>query len=70
MANDEMTYQEAVHYRGVVEKSPAVSFWLKEALHKALQRDPVDAYHDASMLAAILKAFVDEALGKKRGGNV
>jgi hypothetical protein len=34
---------------------PAASFWLKEALHKALTRDPVDAPNDAETLTAVLQ---------------
>lgn len=34
--------------------SPATSFWLKEALNKAMQRDPVDALHDAEELVFLL----------------
>jgi len=32
----------------------SVSFWLREALKKALDRDPVDAANDAGLLAIIL----------------
>lgn len=34
--------------------SPSTSFWLKDALQAALQRDPVDAANDAELLAAVL----------------
>lgn len=34
--------------------SPSASFWLKDALKAALQRDPVDAANDAESLAAVL----------------
>lgn len=34
----------------------SASDWLKAALRTALQRDPVDAAHDAERLAAILEA--------------
>lgn len=33
---------------------PAASFWLKNALRSALQRDPVDAANDAEVLAKLL----------------
>ncbi|MEL7491691.1 MAG: hypothetical protein AAGJ73_13315 [Pseudomonadota bacterium] len=33
---------------------PAASKWLKEALEKALPRDPVDAANDAEVLAMVL----------------
>jgi hypothetical protein len=35
---------------------PAASFWLKDTLHSALRRDPVDAANDAEMLALLLDA--------------
>ena len=34
--------------------SPSTSFWLKDALQAALQRDPVDAANDAELLASLL----------------
>ena len=34
----------------------SASDWLKVALRTALQRDPVDAAHDAEMLVAVLEA--------------
>ena len=40
----------------------ATSFWLKEALSKALNRDPVDAANDADFLAMILNARAEAAL--------
>jgi hypothetical protein len=39
--------------------SPATSYWLKDALAKALNRDCVDACHDAELLAEVLRARVD-----------
>ncbi len=33
---------------------PAASFWLKDALRSALERDPVDAANDAMVLARLL----------------
>lgn len=43
-----------------IRHSPAASFWLKEALERALQRDCVDACHDAERLAAVLRARCEE----------
>jgi len=37
-----------------VLQDPAASFWLKDALHSALGRDPVDAANDAEVLAKLL----------------
>ena len=45
-----------------VMASPCTSRWLKVALSAALDRDAVDAAHDADMLAALLTARVDELL--------
>jgi hypothetical protein len=44
--------------------SPSVSFWLKDALRKAVNRDCVDAARDAELLAATLRRRADEALGR------
>jgi len=41
---------------------PATSFWLKRALRGALMRDPVDASHDAEMLATVLAVRCREIL--------
>jgi hypothetical protein len=52
------------HYRTVEEiiADSATSLWLKEALSKALNRDPVDAANDAEFLAMILNARAEAAL--------
>jgi hypothetical protein len=41
---------------------PASSDWLKEALQTALERDPVDALHDALALAEVLERRLREVL--------
>ncbi len=38
---------------------PAASFWLKNALRSALDRDPVDALNDAELLVVALKERLD-----------
>lgn len=38
---------------------PAASFWLKNALRSALDRDPVDASNDAELLVVALKERLD-----------
>jgi hypothetical protein len=38
---------------------PAASFWLKNALQSALNRDPVDALNDAEVLVVVLKERLD-----------
>ena len=35
-------------------EDPGVSYWLKDAIKTAYQRDPVDALHDARRLLKIL----------------
>lgn len=40
---------------------PATSFWLKRALQGAIDRDPVDASHDAQLLAKVLAKVADQA---------
>ncbi len=37
----------------------AASFWLKNALRSALNRDPVDALNDAELLVVALKERLD-----------
>lgn len=46
-------------------KSPCTSYWLQDALKFALLRDPVDAAHDARLLAELLERRAEEILGKK-----
>lgn len=41
---------------------PAASIWLKYTLQRALQRDPIDAAHDAQVLADILSKRADQVL--------
>lgn len=39
-------------------KSPATSYWLRDAIEAALQRDPVDALNDAEVLVLVCQAGV------------
>ena len=41
---------------------PAASFWLKDALSSALERDPVDAANDAEVLSQLLDQRCQEIL--------
>lgn len=43
---------------------PCVSYWTKNALQSALSRDPVDAAHDAALLAKILARRADEIVAQ------
>lgn len=42
--------------------SPSASFWLKDALRKVRDRDPVDAVADAEVLAEVLRERLDSIL--------
>lgn len=42
---------------------PAASYWLRQSLETALERDPVDALNDALVLASVLDAQLRAALG-------
>ena len=48
-----------------VMADPATHFWVKEILNQALQKGPVDAYFDIALVAVILKARMNEAVGLK-----
>jgi hypothetical protein len=49
---DEMIQIEAVIARTIGD--PSTSVWLQEALAAAMDRDPVDAWHDAERLVELL----------------
>ena len=38
---------------------PAASYWLKNAVNTALDRDPVDAVNDAEVLLEVLKRHLN-----------
>lgn len=42
---------------------PSASFWLRQSLRSALERDPVDALNDALVLASVLDAHLRAVLG-------
>jgi hypothetical protein len=44
--------------------SYSASYWLKDALNSALQRDVVDAARDAKYLASLLDELANKALGR------
>jgi hypothetical protein len=48
-------------------QDPAVSFWLRDALVSALDRDPVDAANDAGMLSLAPDKRAADALGSAHG---
>jgi hypothetical protein len=61
--SDERRQQELPTIEEIL-RDPAASFWLKDALHSALNRDPVDAANDAEVLAQLLhqrcRSILDE----------
>ena len=44
---------------------PSASYWLKIALASALQRDCVDASHDAELLALVLSERAQDIVANK-----
>jgi hypothetical protein len=48
-----------------VTEDPAASYWLKNALIEAINRDPVDAAQDAAVLSRILKLRAAAAIEKE-----
>ena len=41
---------------------PALSYWFRNALTTALERDPLDAAHDAGLLAMVLDRRATQVL--------
>lgn len=48
---------------------PASSFWLKEALQKALTRDPVDVLNDAEILTSVLQYRLESLIPQRTTGR-
>jgi hypothetical protein len=48
----------------------STSFWLKDALEKALMRDPVDALNDAQKLANLLSDRLNQQIGVPAGTHI
>lgn len=48
-------------------RDSAASYWLKDAIHAALKRDPLDAARDANRLAEVLTGRLVE-VEKQIGG--
>ncbi len=53
-----------------VMSDKSTSFWLKDALEKALMRDPVDALNDAQILANLLSANLEQKNGMARATQI
>ena len=50
---------------------PSLSYWLKDALRIALNRDPLDALNDAEALCQVLTERAQEILDiEERGGDI
>lgn len=50
-----------------VLNDPCASYWLKHSLRTGLSRDPLDAAHDAEVLAKLLGQQADETLRASPG---
>jgi len=53
-----MTNATKIHIINTL-KSPSTSYWLRDALAAALQRDALDAVRDAEYLAELLRARLE-----------
>ena len=53
---------------GDIANDPRTSYWLRDALRAALQRDPIDACDDAETLARLLGKLVDEEFAAVKKG--
>ena len=50
---------------------PSLSYWLKDALRTALERDPLDALNDAEALCQVLTERAREVLElEERGSDI
>ena len=45
---------------------PGISYWLKRAVREMAERDPVDAWKDASFLAELMNARLKAIQGAKK----
>lgn len=53
--------KSALSYDEILQ-SQDVSYWLKDAIKAAMQRDPVDALNDAELLVKVLRRRVGKLL--------
>ena len=53
-----------------VIEDKSTSFWLKNALEKALTRDPIDALNDAQKLASLLSDCLNQKLVSLPSQNI
>lgn len=52
-----------------IARSPGCSYWLKEAVRTATQRDALDALRDAETLCAVLALRAEEAFARTAGAQ-
>lgn len=45
-----------------IAASPCASYWLKDTIASALQRDPIDVYQDVFILLRVIRARANESL--------
>lgn len=64
MSVDEVVAANESRFAAVVGDS-ATSYWLRDALRSALDRDPVDAVNDAELLLTMLQMWADATIDAK-----
>jgi hypothetical protein len=57
------TMMDAQQRANHIAARPETSYWLRDALNALMRRDPVDAAHDARLLAAIMEQRANEITG-------
>jgi hypothetical protein len=58
------TPRNAREWAEEIKANPCTSYWLREALTKLLQRDPLDAERDAELLHRVMQRNASEAVGE------
>ena len=59
----ESTMPDATQRIAKILADPATSYWMMAAIGALLKRDPIDAAHDARLLAAIMEQRAKEITG-------
>lgn len=60
-----LSYDMATKHIQAIRQSEGCSYWLKNTLESALDRDCVKALHEVDLIAAILRTRVEYIQGKE-----